>query len=199
MDFKKQLEKQIQFLRNSCDAYDKGEKNEAVRIAVALRTIFHQTDKSTSLLTHLNRFPTVLSTCEIIPPGKFFWPNLTKLHFSPVQEFAEYIPKLDTALTKNFIPYRTWWGNETVYLLGSMNIKRKDLVLSAANKDGGAHVDSSYNIEYETVLNGVGWSIDVNRPDGTNVKLPFKNGHLAAIRQMGYEILNSSNLLNLIN
>lgn len=197
MDFKEQLKKQLRFLENSCAAYDAGTKDEAVRIAVALRTLFHDTAKSVSLLKHLNRYPTILSTCEDIPPGREVWPNLTKLNFSPVQEFAEYIPKLDTARSKNYVPYRKWWSAETVYLLGRLRVTRKDLVLSAANKDGGAHVDKKYDKDYETILSGAGWAMTVNRPDGTTQNFPFKYGHLAALRQMGYEVLNSPNLLRL--
>jgi hypothetical protein len=197
MDFKEQLKKQIQFLQSSCDSYDKGHKDEAIRIAVSLRTIFHQTPKSVSLLKHLNRYPTILSTCEKIPRDAKFWTNLTNQHISPVQEFAEYIPKLDTARTKKNIMYRQWWATETVYLLGKLDIKRKDLVLAAANKDGGAHVDKAYDKDYETILNGVGWSMQINRPDGSEIHLPYKYGHLSALRQMGYEVLNSPNLLKL--
>ncbi|MCD9186303.1 MAG: hypothetical protein LUM44_07705 [Pyrinomonadaceae bacterium] len=197
MDFTEQLRKQLRFLENSCTAYDGGMKDEAVRIAVSLRTIFHDTKKSTSLLKHINRYPTILSTCECIPPKQEYWTNLTNWRLSAVEEFAVYVPKLDTAHSNNFVPYRQWWSGETVYLLGKLRVSRKDLVLSAANKDGGAHVDIKHDKDYETILNGVGWSMTMSNPDGTEAKSLFKNGHLAALRQMGYEVLNSHNLLRL--
>ena len=37
--------------------------------------------------------------------------------------------------------FEEWWTQETVYRFGAFRIKRQDLVLHAANKDGGAHVD----------------------------------------------------------
>ncbi len=53
MDFKNQLRRQILFLQNSCRLYDEGHFEEAIRLAVALRVMLHDTDKSTSLLNHL--------------------------------------------------------------------------------------------------------------------------------------------------
>ena len=42
MDFKQQLFKQLRFIDTSCRLYDKGDRDEAFRIAVALRVICHQ-------------------------------------------------------------------------------------------------------------------------------------------------------------
>lgn len=196
MDFKEQLKKQLRFLQNSCEGYDAGDKDEAIRIATTLRILFHQTSMSTSLLTHL-KTPRVklLSTCEVIPKGRSFWPNLTVIKLWPVMRMAEYAPKLDTAKTKNYVPFSQWWRYETVYLVGRLTINRKDLVLSAAHTDGGAHVGKKLDAEYETILNGAGWKMTLNLPEGDE-DLPFRYGHLAALRQMGYEVLNSPDLLS---
>src|SRR5437762_2025805 len=53
IDFREQLSKQLGFLQTSCREYDAGNTNEAIRIAQALRVIFHNTRNSTSLLMHL--------------------------------------------------------------------------------------------------------------------------------------------------
>ena len=53
-DFKKRLREQLGFLERSADAFDEGHREEALRIATALRVIFHNTPSSTSLLRHLN-------------------------------------------------------------------------------------------------------------------------------------------------
>lgn len=199
MDFTEQLKRQLHFLAASCTSYDAGSKDEAIRIAVVLRTLFHKTPKSTSLLSHLNTpYIKLLSTSEVIHKAAGFWTNLTVLKLSPIEGWAEYAPKLDTAQTKNFVSFGKWWLYESVYILGKLNVTRKDLVLAAANKDGGAHVDKKLDPDYETILNGVGWSIELNPPGGGTKKLPFKYGHLAALRQMGYEVLNSPDLLKLV-
>jgi hypothetical protein len=52
--YQQELKKQLGFLRRSCQLYDEGEVDEAIRIAVPIRTIIHDTRNSTSLLTHLN-------------------------------------------------------------------------------------------------------------------------------------------------
>lgn len=48
-----QLKRQLGFLEKSCRAFDAGDADEAIRIALALRVFLHDTPHSTSLLTHL--------------------------------------------------------------------------------------------------------------------------------------------------
>ena len=52
--YQQELKKQLGFLRRSCQLYDEGEVDEAIRIAVPIRTTIHDTRNSTSLLTHLD-------------------------------------------------------------------------------------------------------------------------------------------------
>ena len=77
-----------------------------------------------------------------------------------------------------------------------IRLTRKDLVLAAANKDGGAHVDSILDPGYEMVLSGAGWLM-TTREGGLVKNFAFKHGHVSALRQMGYEILNSPDVLAL--
>jgi hypothetical protein len=91
MDFKEHLKKQLRFLKTSCEEYDAGDKDESVRIATTLRILFHQTSKSTSLISHLKSpYIKLLSTCEVIPKGAKFWPNLTVIKLWPIMRMAEY-------------------------------------------------------------------------------------------------------------
>ncbi len=194
MNYSEQLKKQLQFLESSCEGYDAGRKDEAIRIATVLRILFHQTSRSTSLLTHLQApYVKLLSTCERIPPGRTFWPNLTVIKISPVIRMAEFSPKLDTARTKTFVSFGKWWRYEKVYLIGNLDLNRRELVLSAAHTDGGAHVAHALDPQYEDLLNGAGAKMTLNLPEGDE-DIPFKYGHLAALRQMGYEVLNSYRL-----
>jgi len=109
---------------------------------------------------------------------------------------AEFTPKLDSARSKNFVSFGQWWRYEKVYLLGTLDLNRKDLVLGAVNKDGGAHVAHSLDPRYENLLNGAGSKMTLNLPEGDE-DIPFQFGHLSALRQMGYEVLNSPDLVNL--
>ncbi len=63
-DFIAQLRRQLSLLENSCLAFDQGCRDEAVRIATAIRVLVHNTANSTSLITHLKAESTrLLSTC----------------------------------------------------------------------------------------------------------------------------------------
>src|ERR687895_2541857 len=98
VNFKEHLKRQLGYLETSCKLHDEGNKDEAIRIAGAIRTLFHSTKRIKSVLSHLKQ-PGVklLSTCNDIPPGAKFYPNLTVIKISPVLEIAEYAPKLETA------------------------------------------------------------------------------------------------------
>jgi hypothetical protein len=69
-DMRVRLRDQLEFLKGSAEAFDAGKTAEAVRIATALRVIFHQTKASTSLLNHLNA-PGIMirSKAHQDPPG----------------------------------------------------------------------------------------------------------------------------------
>lgn len=199
MDYRRQLGKQLEFLNTSCALYDSGKKDEAVRIATAVRVVVHDTGASRSLLAHLSaEHARLLSTCEDIPAGVRFWANLTTIELDPPRARAEYLPKLATARTKRLVDKDRWWSGEFVYLIEPDGIKltRRNLVLAAANKDGGAHVDRRLDPVYETILAGARWTMTTHE-DGIATDIPFKHGHLAALRQIGYEVLNSPDILRL--
>jgi hypothetical protein len=71
-------------------------------------------------------------------------------------------------------------------------------VLGAADKDGGAHVDAELAPDYATLATTGerGWwnYSPTNEPD--NIQ-PVKEVHLVYLRQMGFEIMNSPELLAL--
>lgn len=69
MNLSEQLRRQLKFIDASCRAYDAGEIEEALRIAVSLRVIFHDTTNSTSLLTHLGKKQSI-SLISTIGTGK---------------------------------------------------------------------------------------------------------------------------------
>ena len=54
MELKNHWGEQLRFLRNSAREYDKGNESEAKRMATNLRILFHETNKSHSLLRQLN-------------------------------------------------------------------------------------------------------------------------------------------------
>ena len=91
-----------------------------------------------------------------------------------------------------------WW-NQTVFVLGKTRASRNDLVLAAANKDGGAHVDAKLTEEYETLrTSGVRGFFHYSPTGEAGTFTPIMDTHLIYIRQMGHEVLNSPELLALI-
>lgn len=200
IDFQKHLEIQLRFIQTSCDAYDAGQVYEGVRIATSLRVMFHQTRNSTSLLTHLGS-PAIqlLSTCDAAKPHQDFFPAMTKIEMNPLHNHLSYVPKLQVDYERP-VPFNDWWFREVVYLskANSLEVTREDLVRGAADKDGGAHVDKALEPRYELVLQGLGWAMTVHPERESSEKVSCKNGHLAALRQMGYEVLHSPELFSLI-
>lgn len=202
VDFQDQLRRQLQFLRSSCRLYDEGHVEEAIRIAVTLRVLFHDTPRSISLLQHLRRKSiSMLSTAELcgkaenhhlaliktlvrIPDARY--PNIT----------CEMQPALDDLTRREIIPFRRWWIKEPIILFHDTGVlNRRDLILAAANKDGGAHVDAALEPTYDKARLGgdITIEIDFKNPPVTAVA-SAENVHFASLRQIGYEVLNSSEI-----
>jgi hypothetical protein len=197
VDFKSHLFKQLGFLWRSCASYDQGHLDEAVRIATAIRVIVHDTHKSTSLLSHLSALNISLaSTVSNFDHSRsVFLSGMGRMTMTNTKSTWE--PALDCSAIDKQIPVADWW-NQVVYILGKVKATRKSLVLAAANKDGGAHVDSSLTHEYETLMHTgeLGWFH--YPPQGTEGRFePVMDTHLIYIRQMGFELLNSPELLAL--
>jgi hypothetical protein len=107
------------------------------------------------------------------------------------------VPNLGKAFRK--LSFNQWWKHEAVFVHREMKYARRRIVLSAANKDGGAHVDKQLEEYYEALCAGkhsVGITGDL-KYHGTP---PFEQGvmhfpnnaHLALIRQFAHEALASA-------
>jgi hypothetical protein len=99
-----------------------------------------------------------------------------------------------------------WWRHEPVFIYNSQEYSRRSLILSAANKDGGAHVDDVLEKYYEYLCSGedtigiignLEYEGDPPFPQG--VTIYPKNAHLALIRQFAHETLVSVNHFNWLN
>lgn len=209
VDFADQLRRQLLFLKNSCDLYDQGCLEEAIRIATTLRVIGHTTGSSVSVLTHLKADSScnLLSTALAEPFRRDAYALVTigfisRNHSVPLLA----TPKLAGAKHQRFIPFNDWWNDESVISAGSAGIvTRRELVLWAANKDGGAHVDDRLTARYEAVIAGAGLSVKLKEnddgkiPEAEQAEMPVKNLHFATLRQIAHEVLNSAELLALAN
>ena len=111
---------------------------------------------------------------------------------------ATYAPIFDGPI-QHFVLVSKWW-NQVVYVLNpTTRLTRRNIVLAAANKDGGAHVDPKLDLEYAALAKESATGALVYQRDGKVTTYPFANAHLVAIRQMGYELLHSPDLVSLSN
>lgn len=190
----RKLEEQLQFIRRSSEAYDQGAEEEALRIATSLRVLFHQTGASTSLVTHLG-----LSAKKVLSSsrGHGDWKDYLSIEInlnSPVPVRTR--PILGHMFHEMAIG--DWWQTEPVFVHDGTSHTRRKLILSAADKDGGAHVDADLERYYEflcagTYLFGLTGSLEYNGPAPfpQGVTIYPTNAHFALIRQFAHEVLAS--------
>lgn len=207
VDFKLHLCRQLGFIELSCTSFDYGFHDEAIRIATVIRVLIHQTSKSTSLLTHLGATNVgILSTCIDIV-AKFKDPNslaygATPRMFNGMGAFslgqnATYAPKLGNSYVQSFLTAHDWW-NQVVFILDKNTwVTRKQVALAAANKDGGAHIDTKLTPNYGRLIESGDLGYLISTLENQEIVLPITGHHYVALRQMGYEILNSPDLIAL--
>jgi len=206
VDFKAALIRQFGFLSRSCQSFDAGFHDEAIRIAQCIRVLMHDTQRQKSVLTHLGAKHqiTLTSTCfdiasKVTDPTSLAFgsrPNMFngmgRYSFDP--DGTQYFPKLGGGMFRSNLPVEIWW-KQTVFILDSDTwVCRKDVVLSAAEKDGGAHVDAKLTPYYERLIESgdLGYFADEN-----GVDRPITGHHYVALRQIGYEVLSSPELVAL--
>jgi len=190
----KKLDEQLRFIRRSSEAYDQGAEEEALRIATSLRVLFHQTGASTSLITHLGfSAKKMLSSSR----GHGDW----KDYLSHEINLSSPVPiRMRPILSDEFheLAIDDWWQHEAVFVHNGTDHSRRKLILSAANRDGGAHVDADLETYYEflcagTYLLGITGDLQYNGPAPfpQGVTIYPTNAHFALIRQFAHEVLAS--------
>ena len=207
VDFQAALRRQIGFLDRSCRSFDDGFHDEAIRIAQCVRVMMHDTKNQTFVLTRLGAKNIVLtSTCldiaSMLRDPKSLAFGRRPQTFNGMGRFtigphgARYFPKLGDGMFRYQLPVHAWW-TQTVFVLDPETwVCRKEVVLSAADKDGGAHVDRSLTPQYQRLIE----SGDLGYfTDESGAQRPISGHHYVALRQMGHELLNSPMLLNLAN
>ena len=101
----------------------------------------------------------------------------------------EYAPSLDDSPVRAYIPLQRWWEQVVYVLSPELRLRRRDIVLTAANKDGGAHVDAELTPEYDALVrDGAfrGICLYIRHDKSVSVQ-PVTGAHLVALRQMGYK------------
>lgn len=190
------LKRQIVFLKNSIAAYDRGDREEAVRMAVVVRVLCHDYKQSSiSLFQQLgSNAPQLISTSPPVIPAALqttdFGTLLAGQIFGNTIEYSPVDP------SSPVVDYQQWW-HQKIFIRDQKMYSRKEVVLAAANKDGGAHVDDpDSNL---TALMQSFWVRTTTLADGAKVVTPIEDNHFAMLRRLGEELLTSSELVTLVS
>lgn len=185
------LAEHIYFLEASAAAFDEGFTSEAKRLATSLRVLLHDTSNSHSLLGQLGRkdlqfYDTAL---EIDSENSATQSGLTLALIKPTG-LSSHVPILDDSPrgAPRQVDFDRWWNAPVFIDDRRQTLSRKDLALSVADQDGGAHVDPSLNETYARLTrdNSLGWV----RVLGTS-ETPIQEPAQASVRQIAHEVLKS--------
>lgn len=185
-----------EFLSASSNSYDHGFEAEAKRIAVSLRMLLHDTSASHSVLEQLRVKRAIhwVDTADPINPRNLIpsHPGLVIMqsHWTGERAIGTYVAPLGNVPPERLHalkPFTPWWETPVMRDGDRETWSRRDLVLTLANKEGGAHVDPSLDDKYERMVtgNGLGWVTG----DREGVYDPFGGNAIgAAVRQIGFEV-----------
>jgi hypothetical protein len=187
------LSDSVQFLQLSAAAFDKGILGEAKRMAVTVRVLVHDTPSSKSLLGQL-KYKANMSFYDTAHDYK---PNNLMSHHGllglniNLENSAEHsynVPLTLDGRPNRFIFFADWW-NKIVIVDNKKNVfRRRDIILSLANQDGGAHIDPELNLAYAQLSrqNSISWVLS-----SAQGQKPLGPVELYSMRQIAHEVLVS--------
>lgn len=200
--FRRLLSSHLGFLKRSSWLFDQGHEDEALRIATTLRVLFHDTNHSTSLLTHMG----MRSSTDLMLGTRrqhtdaSWWRDFvgTRIDISspePMRAFAICGTREYTAR-----PVADWWDGEVLFTYDEYACTRKSVATAIANRDGGAHVDARLQEFYRRLiahseglgLDGSGLKWSGPPPFDTSVIQYARNVHLVLMRVFAHEVLSTS-------
>jgi hypothetical protein len=152
-EVREQLREQYGFLTRSAAAYDAGFEGEAMRLATTLRILLHDSSSSRSLLGQLQvkdalRFE---DTAMYPNPRLIQKAGLVIIQWTTGTEVRHVAPLADLLSPDRIHPplrFKRWWTVRVIEGSQGRSYSRRDLVLTMANQDGGAHVDPELDADY---------------------------------------------------
>lgn len=182
------LKEQFSFLEVSAESFDSGYTAEAKRLAVTIRILLHDSGRSHSILGQLNmKDRTFFDTSSEFDPRNLVTHSGLVL-MRPGPNGMEFAAKLDAARIQQWTPFLTWWEAVVFVDQDRRPLSRKQLILTAANKDGGAHVDPKLEEVYAELsrANSLGWMTGSDE-----APRPMNPPERPAIRQIAHEVLKT--------
>lgn len=187
----KNLRRHLRFIENSCRAFDQGHEYEALRIAVALRVLFHDTKFSTSVLSLLEQKGRIHLTSispavpENLDPSINFYLGIPLIFGDTIR------PNLNSGCPPMSLTVHDWLARPVMFN-GGVWLTRQDVILKAANEDGGAHVDPIPSGKTKAMKTP--WIERTDKVDGVEKTEPITDNHFPLLRAFGHEVLNSPEL-----
>jgi hypothetical protein len=182
------IREQMGFLRSSSESFDAGRSSEALRLAVSLRVLLHDTPRSSSLLNQMGvKLDLAFMDTVTMPIRDESGSIFVGAVLAPIRienEGGGHVPQATTETRFTEKPFHEWW---TTRVIGTWEgtFTRKDTVLALANVDGGAHVDPKMSKKYAALRRyGLGW----NLIDGAGNSVDAGNPALATVRQIAHEV-----------
>ncbi|PFL23253.1 hypothetical protein COJ07_06665 [Bacillus cereus] len=173
-DYLDDLSEQLDLLIDYCAQIDQGKLLYTKPMGALLRVLVHQTPKSTSLFTHLQRqhLMKFCSTSNTYPNNDniiFLMTLITPAQKLPVSSGQiinsdlVFVPNLNRNKNhKSWITFDQWY-NSPIFIVNKESddglimleqkpgsklvITRKMIITYFSNKDGGTHVDSQVNVD----------------------------------------------------
>jgi hypothetical protein len=133
------LNEQYGHLRAGVEDYYSGHLARANDIAVRIRTLVHSTTGSRPLLGFMDANYGSLDIYHKPTSPKVVFTIKQQVQFSG-DGTAKFVREDFTNPGYELVPLTRWWM-EAYLVFGTERPSKKDIILWAANKDGGAHVD----------------------------------------------------------
>ncbi len=176
-------------LQLSCDAYDKGFKGEAARLAASIYIFVHDHGKKTpSLLTLLNR-KGILFTNTAAPidpdnllselPLVFTRASIAGIEYLPMCAGGPEVPPTEEKFSK-------WWDASVLRDNRRRILSRKNIVTTMRHQEGGGHVSRDLDESFADLQrhNTAGWiAFRENKAFA-----PEYGPHYATVRQIAHEL-----------
>ena len=93
-------------------------------------------------------------------------------------------------MRRDLIPAEEWWSEAIMCV--TEKLTRSDIVLAAANQDGGAYVDAVPGKKTMEIIEGVGTFTSISQSRVTRRLLD--NHHFPLLRQFAHEVLSSPDI-----
>lgn len=154
---KRQLIETLRDLSRDAQAYDEGNFNAVNRSSVSLRSIFYQSNHSTGLVQNLKiekelylySFASRFDEKTDVDFGQLYSARFLNFNYltdrNELQDYLIFNPTNDSKPHR--LRLEDWWDEPLIWI-GKTILTRSQLILAAANQDGGAHFDNQISKKF---------------------------------------------------